>query len=203
LLLIYRNTGMSKTIIVLLLGATGLFAAEAGKEKTSYTEDFKKDTFGPKALLRTAGGAVLGQITNKPDEWGRGVAGLGKRFASGFATHIVRNTIAYPVAAALHEDLHYHKSTSPNFGPRLEHALVSTVWTQKTTTGQGTVAVGNLTGTVGGALISRLWQPASIRTFSSGFSSAGISLGGQAAVNVVREFWPDKKKTSGQHLRKN
>lgn len=191
------------TTVVLLFAASGLFAAEAGKEKTTYTEDYKKDTFGPKALLRTAGGAVLGQITNKPDEWGRGVAGFGKRFASGFGTHIARNSIAYPVAAALHEDLHYHKSTSPNFGPRLEHALVSTVWTQKTTTRRGTVAVGNISGTFGGALISRFWQPASLRTFGSGFSSAGVSLGGQAAVNVVREFWPEKKNPTGQALRKN
>ena len=181
------------TIILMLLGASGVFAAELGKEKQTSVQEFKENTFGPKALIPTTGGALFGQMINKPDEWGRGVAGFGKRFASGYATLVVKNSIAYPLGAALHEELQYRKSTSTHFGPRLGHALLSTVWTQKTTTGVGTVAIGNISGTVGASLISRAWQPASNRTWSSGFASAGGSFGGQAALNVIREFWPKKK----------
>jgi hypothetical protein len=181
-------------MIVMLLGASSIFAAEVGKEDHSQVGKYKMNTFGPKVLIPTTGGAVFGQMIDRPDEWGRGAAGFGKRFASGFATLVVKNSIAYPVGAALHEELEYRKSTSTHFGPRLGHALLSTVWTQKTTTGQGTLAVGNISGTVGASLISRAWQPASIRTWSSGFASTGASFGGQAALNVVREFWPKKKK---------
>ena len=39
--------------------------------------------------------------------------------------------------------------------------------------------------------VSRLWQPARLHTVSSGLSSSGISLGADAASNVVREFWPE------------
>jgi hypothetical protein len=187
---------MRKTaLLTLVLAAGGLFAAEIPHEHP-YREAYKKKTFSPFALLRVTGNATWGQITNKPDEWGRGIGGFGARVGSGFATHVVRNSITYPVAAALHEDLTYHRSTSTHFGPRLGHALLCTVWTRKTTTGQGTVAYGQISGTFGSALISRAWQPASIRTWSSGFTSAGVSFGGQAAVNVVREFWPKKKNNN-------
>src|SRR5262249_41962858 len=148
----------------------------------SYGEEYTKKTFGPKAVLSSGIHAAYGQVVNHPSEWGRGASGFGKRFASGFATHVVKNSITYPVAAIRHEDLHYHRSTSTSFGPRLQHALVSTVITQKTTTGKKTVASGQISGAIGSGLISRLWQPASLRTVGSGFSSAGITLGAQAGV---------------------
>jgi hypothetical protein len=158
-----------------------------------YREAYKKQTFGKKALIATGVRAGIGEITNSPKAWGRGPAGFGKRLASGFATHLVKNTIEYPIAAARHEDLLYHPSTRHGFGPRLEHALVSTVITQKTTTGKNTVASGKISGAIGSGLISRLWQPAAARTIGAGFSSAGLTLAGQAGANIVQEFWPRHK----------
>ncbi|HEY3840768.1 MAG TPA: hypothetical protein VGL72_29550 [Bryobacteraceae bacterium] len=134
--------------------------------------------------------ATVGEVTGAPKGWGRGIDGFGKRVASGFATHVVKNTIQYPIAAVRHEDLRYHPSTDTRFGPRLEHALVSTVVTYKTTTGKRTVASGEISGAVGSGLVSRIWQPAAARSIGAGFGSAGISLGAQAGANVVQEFWP-------------
>jgi len=168
-----------------------------GADPTSenYKEQYVKKTFGPKALLRSVASGTLGEITNSPKEWGRGIDGFGKRIASGLAGHVVKNSITYPIAAALHEDLQYHRSTSERFAPRLGHALVSVVITQKTTTGRNTFAVGQVSGAFGTGLISRAWQPAAARSLGDGFASGGISLGGQAAINVIREFWPRHKKT--------
>jgi hypothetical protein len=137
--------------------------------------------------------AALAQVLNRPKQWGRGAPAFGKRLASGMATHVVKNTIQYGVAAARHEELRYQRSEDPRFGPRLKHALVSTVVTRKTTTGQKTVAAGRISGAVGSGLISRAWQPAAARTLAAGFSSAGIALGADAGMNVAREFWPRKK----------
>jgi hypothetical protein len=147
-------------------------------------------TFSPEAGLSTAVHAGIGQAIGRPYEWGGGLQGFGKRAASGFGTHLVKNTIEFPMAAILHENLRYQKSTDTTFGPRLRHALISTVWTTKTNTGKDTVAYSRLTGTFGSGLISRLWQPASARSFATGFSTAGISLGVHAGTNVLREFWP-------------
>lgn len=179
--------------LIIVLATTIAFAAEP-VSKHPYRQEYKKQTFGKKAVIGTAARAGVGQALNTPKEWGRGPAGFGKRVASGFATHVVKNTIEFPIAAARHEDLRYHPSTKKGFGPRLEHALVSTVVTNKTTTGKRTVASGRISGAIGSGLISRAWQPAAARTVGAGFASAGVTLGAQAGANVAQEFWPRHKK---------
>ena len=73
----------------------------------------------------------------------------------------------------------------------MKYALVGTVMTHKTTTGDRTVAAGQITGAIGSGLVSRLWQPASVSSVASGFASGGITLGVDAGLNVVKEFWPN------------
>ncbi len=146
---------------------------------------------GRGALVRTGIGAAIQQARNSPHEWGRGISGFGKRAASGFGKHAIHTSVEYAVAAARHEDLRYHPLREGGFRPRLRHALVSTVVTRKTTTGKRTVAAGRISGSVASGFISRAWQPASLRTFGSGASSAGIALGADAGMNVVHEFWPE------------
>jgi hypothetical protein len=153
------------------------------------------ETFSVKAVGRAVVSAGIGQALDRPKQWGHGALGFGKRFASGFATHAVKDSIEFPVAAIRHEDLRYHPSDEEKFGPRLEHALLSTVITQKTTTGNKTIASGRISGSFGSGLISRAWQPVAARGIAGGLASGGISLGADAAANVVQEFWPRAKHT--------
>jgi hypothetical protein len=136
-------------------------------------------------------GSGVNQLNNTPREWGQGAAGFGRRFASAFGKHIVHKAIQYPVSKLLHEEFGYHRSEKQGFGPRLKDALLATVITRKTTSEKRTVAVGEISGAMGSGLISRLWQPASVRTIGHGFSSGGITLAVDAGLNVVREFWPN------------
>ena len=167
-----------------------------------YRKEYVKQTFGKRAYVGTAIGAATGQALNHPHQWGRGPAGFGKRVASGFATHVVKNSIQYTVAGVRHEDLQYHRSDKRGFGPRLKHALVSTVITRKTTTGRRTVAAGRISGAMGSGLISRAWQPAALHTASSGLATGGIMLGAEAGTNVAREFWPRRHhRSAARHNR--
>lgn len=177
-------------------GITILFVLAASVEGASDSQQptpkqYAKHELGPKAVVMAGTGAAIEQARNVPHEWGQGAAGFGKRFASAFAKHAVTKAIQYPVSRALHEEIFYRPSGKHGFGPRLKYALVRVVVTNKTTTGKKTVNAGELSGAVGGGLISRLWQPASVRTIGAGFGSAGITLGVDAGLNVVREFWPE------------
>jgi hypothetical protein len=184
---------------VLLVGvAAGAVTPTKRGAAHPYRHDYVRDTFGKRAAAGVGARAALGQALNHPRQWGRGPSGFGKRLGSGMATHVVKNSIQYPVAALRHEDLHYHRSPDPRFGPRLRHALVSTVWIPKTTDGKKTVAAGRISGAMGSGLISRAWQPAAARGVAGGVASGGITLGASAASNVAREFWPRKKHTVGQ-----
>ena len=171
----------------------------SAKKEESPDKTYWKHAFGPAAVGRAAVGAGISQANNTPAEWGQGAKGFGKRFASSFGKHVVHKAIQYPVAKAFHEELSYRRSNKKGFGPRLEYALVGVVITHKTTTGKPTVAKGELSGAFGSAFISRLWQPASVRTISAGFTSAGITLGVDAAGNVIREFWPEIRHPRSHH----
>ncbi len=154
-------------------------------------ERLLKHAFGPVPIARSAGGALISQWNDTPMEWGQGMAGFGKRFASAFSKHLLKMGIQYPIAHFRHETLGYRRSELQGFKPRMRYALLSTVITTKTTTGKRTVAAGEIAGSVGSGFLSRLWQPASVATIGSGFTSLGITLGADAGSNVLREFWPE------------
>jgi hypothetical protein len=178
-------------VVTLLATAAGLQAAELKSEKHPYRHEFIQRTIGKKAILPVVGGAAIRQLRNSPHEWGSGAAGFGKRVGSSFGSNLVKTSIEIPVAAIRHEDLHYYPSDKSGFMPRLDHALVSTVITRKTTTGDKTVASGKITGAFAGGLIATAWQPAGL-SVAGGAASGGISLGAAAGFNVAREFWPRK-----------
>lgn len=177
--------------VMLLGGSFCARAADPGGQAQPGPKKFFKHALRPAAVAMAGVGAAVSQATNTPSEWGQGAAGFGKRFASAFGKHLVKSGIEYPVARLRHEALGYERSSDPRFRPRLQHALLATVYTRKTTTGEKTVNSHEIAGAVGSGLISRLWQPASVRSVSAGFTSAGITLGADAGVNVVREFWPE------------
>ena len=161
------------------------------KPDTPDTKTYIKNTFSPTGIAEVGLGAAVTQGTNTPSEWGQGAVGFAKRFGSAMGKRIVKRGIQYPIAKAFHEEISYRRSDKTGFGPRLKYALVSVVITHKTTDGKPTVAKGEIAGAFGSGLISRLWQPASTRTIGLGFTSGGITLGVDAAGNVLREFWPE------------
>src|SRR5262245_16718919 len=80
-------------IMLAMLLASGLAGAEEHKP------DYVRDTYGKGAVARAAGRAAFNQIRRTPKEWPRNAAGFGKRLASGMATHVVKNSIQFGVAA--------------------------------------------------------------------------------------------------------
>src|SRR4051794_945832 len=117
------------------------FGSEAAQNTTEQQRpSFVKKAVGKPAVIRAGASAVWGQVRNSPHEWGRGASGLGKRFASSVGGHVVKTSVEVGVAAWRHEDLSYRPSQEQGFGPRMKHALVSTVVARKTTTGRPTVA---------------------------------------------------------------
>ncbi len=176
-----------KWIVATVLLSSALSAAE----KQPTLPRAARHLVGPRALARTAAGALITHATNTPSEWGQGTAGFGKRFASGLGKSLVKTGIQFPVAYFRHEAIGYRRSNLEGAGPRLRYALLSTVYTHRTTTGERTVAAGEIAGALGSGLISRLWQPPSTATLASGFASAGIAIAADAGFNVLREFWPD------------
>src|SRR5262245_21545577 len=179
------------TILVLL----AVLATPATRGSHPYRSKYVRDTFGRRSALETGAGAAINHARNSPHEWGGGMGGFGKRLGSAFGQHVIKNTIQFGVTSARHEVVGYQPSNKRGFGPRLQHALVSTVVTRKTTTGKQTRAVGRMSGAFGSGFISRAWQPARLHTVSSGAATGGVMLGIDAGRNVAREFWPRGRRS--------
>jgi hypothetical protein len=179
-----------KAAAVICLLCCGVAQAQLGSG-TPAERSLLQQSFGKPAFIRSGIAAGWGFIRNSPHEWGRTTAGFGKQFASSFGRHLVKGTVQFGVGALRKEDLTYHRSDQAGFGLRLRHALVSTLVARKTTTGRPTMALSRVSGNFAGGFVSRLWQPARLRTVGSGFATTGISFGADAGVNVIREFWPE------------
>jgi hypothetical protein len=175
--------------------ALGLLASLPVLAQDEEQKPLLKRWFGKTALIRSGASTAWGWAWNRPYDWGRGASGVGARFASSVGTRMVSSSVSMGVAAWRHEDLSYQPSGEIGFKPRLRHALVSTIVARKTTTGKPTFASSRIAGTVAGGFVSRLWQPAHVRTFTSGATSSGISLGIDAGFRVAREFWPEIRGT--------
>ena len=194
------NVRIGRSIAVLLL--FGLFAAanasvkhrsysshaSAPNRKHPYRRHWKHSVYGKSAMARVTAGAAVRQATGTPRKYGGGAGGFGKRMGSGFASNAVGKTIEHGVAAKLHEDLHYHRSNKHGVGPRLGHALKSTVVTQNTRTGKSRVATGRIAGHAAAGAFTQGALAA-----GSGAATAGVGLAADAGANVVREFAPHRK----------
>jgi hypothetical protein len=119
----------------------GIAEGAAGKSHP-YRTRWKHDTVGKAALGHVAAGAGVSQLRKTPRKYGGGGSGFGKRLGTGFAANAVKTTVEHGVAARLHKDLNYHRSTKHGVAPRLAQALTSTVVTRNTKTGKRTPAAG-------------------------------------------------------------
>ena len=149
---------------------------------------------GPPAWFGGAAGAAFGQWRNAPHEWDQGAKGLAERFGSRFAQNIVKQTMQAPLAAALHEDLAYQTSGAQGTGTRLKYALKRSFVVPRSNGRGDTFALSRIAGNFGGGLISRSWQAPSSAGLGWGFLSGGLALAGDVGFNVVREFWPWRRK---------
>ena len=155
--------------------------------------NYLHNVFGYEVLLRSAVGAGIRQANGIPEEWGGGTEGYGKRFASGFGQHFVSGTLQYGISSALHEDNRYFASGETGTFRRITYAIKSTVLARHDD-GKQYFSISHISGTAGGAFISRLWSPPSVSGPKHAAVSFGVSMSYGMGFNLFHEFWPDLKR---------
>jgi hypothetical protein len=174
--------------------ATTPAPAFAGPTYTPMTGDQRWKTylvnlFGPVGFACAGAGAGIGQWMDRPKEWKEGWGGYGSRFLSAYGEHIVRETLAFGIAGALHEDNRYFASGQSGFGARLKYA-VDSAWMTRRRDGTRHVSISRLVSLAGAAVISRRWQPPSTNNYRCAGGNFATALGVNIGFNVVREFLP-------------
>ena len=139
------------------------------------------------ALGRTVATAGVATWRNSPEEWGTKWEGFGRRVASNFGRNVIKQTTIYGLDEALKVDSNFYRMKNQSIGSRIGNALISPVTARKPN-GERTIGVPRLVGTYGAAIISReVWYPDRYN-WKDGVRSGTISLGFNAAFNLVKEF---------------
>ena len=149
---------------------------------------YAKSMFGPGALLRIGASAGISQWRDTPEEWGQGMEGYGRRFASGFGKNVIQQTVTYGLDSAFKLDTGFQRSRREGFWPRLKDALVQNV-TSRTQSGKRVVSAPRLAGVYTSAIVAtETWYPDRY-DYKDGLRHGSTTLLIGFGINVVREFF--------------
>jgi hypothetical protein len=148
---------------------------------------YLKSTVGPFRLAWSAGAAGIDQWRDHPEEWGQGMKGFGRRYASNLGQNAIQQTVTYGLDEAFGLDTGFKKSTREGFGARLRDALIQNV-TSRTKSGKRVVSVPRFAGAYSSAIISReTWYPERY-SYKDGLRAGTGSLLTGFGINLLREF---------------
>lgn len=151
--------------------------------------NYLRGAFSIESVVRSAAGAAILQETNTPSEWGQGGEGYAKRFGNSYAQQIMRQTLRYGAADALHEDNRYIPSGRSGTGARLKYAIESTFLARRDD-GTRRLSYSRIGSYLAVAFLSREWQPPSTSGPGSAAMSFGTIVGSEVGFDIAREFWP-------------
>lgn len=148
---------------------------------------YVKSTVGPFRLAYTGVSAGLQQWGDHPEEWGQGMKGYGKRYASGLGRNAIQQTVTYGLDSALQLDTGFQRSEREGFFPRLKDALLQNI-TSRTRSGKRVLSAPRLAGVyAGGAIAYEAWYPERY-SYKDGLRSGTRTLLTGFGINVIREF---------------
>jgi hypothetical protein len=155
-------------------------------------------SFGTRGFVGSLFGAAIGQARDVPHEWGQGFSGYATRYAASFGTNLSRQTMAFALESALHEDPRYFPSRDKGFKLRIKNVLLQTVVT-RTDSGEERFAYSRIASAFGTGQLANTWAPKSTGTVGGGFLRGAIILGGDCGYNFLQEFLPFTRPRSLRH----
>ncbi len=148
---------------------------------------FVNSTIGPVTIAKNLGTAGIGTARNSPEEWGGQWEGFGRRFGSSMAKGAIKNGVMYGLDEAMKLDSGFYRSRDRSAGAKLKNALISP-FTARTESGKRVVGIPRIAGSfTSGVIASTTWYPDRYGV-KDGLRSGAISLGFNAAFNVIKEF---------------
>lgn len=155
-------------------------------------------TIGPRSL----GVGVLADIWqtgfNTPEEWGRGLSGITKRYLEREADVAISSTIEAGTGALWGEDPRYIPSGRRGLWPRVRYALKTVMLAQRPD-GHLAPAWGRYAGNTFNNVIENAWLPPSASTAGQTVLRSATGFLGRAGGNLFDEFWPDVRRRLEKH----
>ena len=184
-----------RKLFVAICGASLMAGSVCAQDADHHLRDFRDKLIWKGPLMKTAISALFNEAINSPTEWGRGSKGFAKRAGNSFGQRVVKASVELGVSEWTHEDLHFRRLGEGSVWARAKHAMRGTFWVPRDNgTGHNTLAAGRITGAFAAGQVSRIWMPDRVANFGSGMLTTGGTLGLDVGTDLVREFWPRKKR---------
>jgi hypothetical protein len=154
-----------------------------------------KDSFDYPIFFLGAAFAGLGQLDNAHPNFGQGVQGYAKRYATSFADQVIGNYMTEGVMPALlHEDPRYFR-VGPEYGSVKKRAFYAAtrVFVTRTDKGNWRFNYSEVLGNAIGSGIANAYYPQE-RGLGDNLSRTFTQIGTDAVSQVLKEFWPDVKR---------
>lgn len=148
---------------------------------------------GFQAFIETVPGTAFDEARNFPRQWGLGLSGIGRRFASQYGQFLLSETMAMGIGAVSHEDPEFHRHGTGTVGSRVKR-VIRCSFVADTTGGGRTIALSQWAGTYGAFAVSTLWSPPEHRNIRSVVGYGTLGLGLKMGGNAFSEFWPDVRR---------
>jgi hypothetical protein len=153
-----------------------------------------KNTFGPRAVANRALLSGLNHWMDHPEEWENSIDGYPKRFASRMGRLMVRNAVQLGADVAFKTDPRYDRCDCSGFLPRTGHAWRRVLIARRDNGGE-MISVARLAGAYVTPMVTDQWYPPRLNTWQHKFESGTWFLGWRGVNNMIKEFWPDIKRT--------
>jgi hypothetical protein len=148
-------------------------------------------TVGRKSLFVVGPLATVWQTAwNNPEEWGRGVDGIAKRYAEREVDVAISNSIEAGVGALWGEEPRYIRSGRKGIWPRARYTMKTVFLTQRRD-GSLNLAWGRIAGNTVNNVIENAWLPPSVSTPGQTVWRSALGFLGRLCGNAWEEFWPD------------
>jgi hypothetical protein len=161
-------------------------------------EIYLRQTFlTPGAYLKRMLVAGFYQARGSPQQWGGGIGGYAKRFASQEGQFISANSLAALADAKLRYEPRYDQCRCQGFWRRSRHAIVRNFLTYNESEKEMRPQLGLYFGAFGGGLISTAWKPKPRNAFAEGSRGMLGQAAWGAVQNVFIEFALDINRKLG------
>jgi len=142
----------------------------------------------PPQFLIVAGIAGAEHYNGTFPGYGPGIEGYGKRYGAAMADATTSRLVGQAILPVLlHQDPRYFYQGSGGVGSRALHSFTS-VFVTRGDNGKRQPNYSHLLGSLAAGAVSNLYHPESSRGVDNTFKTFGISVGGNIAGNLFREF---------------
>ena len=161
----------------------------------------RRDSFDYPVFVLSGMFAAIYQAENQNPSYGQGLRGYGKRYGAAYADQALGNMMTEGIVPTLlkQDPRYFRVGSGGGSGWRRTRYALTRVFVGRNDKGAWTFNYPEWVGLSATVAISNLYYPSDTRNARDNAQKLAIQVATDAFSNVLKEFWPDWKRTHARH----